>query len=273
MSLVPYEVLIGIDPLVGLGDIAQRAGKSRSAVTGWRRRDPRFPTAIAELQDGPVFALSAVIDYLVVCDGHPPPGTAQRLRHLDAQARAAGDHTDWTNPTPAEVEILMHSRQGLHLSPAWQWRSESAGPIAGGGWWLANFTEDDTSETGETMEPVCQVTLPQLMDRRDWEVWLCLHTEHLNGVIGPALALLGQDAPVREDGRQLRVAAAALALSTGLDELADAVVAKGEHLRQQQHQKLMASIGAIFALGLVARRAAEAEAKELLTTVRRSAED
>ena len=165
----------------------------------------------------------------------------------------------------------MHSRQGLHLSPAWQWRSESAGPIAGGGWWLANFTEDDNSETGEAMEPVCQVTLRQLMDRRDWQVWLCMHTEHLNEVIGPALTLLGQDASVWEDDRQLRVAAAALAFSTGIEELADAVVAKGEHL--EQHQELMARIGAIFALGLVARRAAEAEAKELLNTLRRSAED
>jgi hypothetical protein len=273
MSLVPYEVLVGIDPLVELDDIAQRAGKSRAAVAGWRSRDPRFPTAIAELQDRPVFALSAVIDYLAVRDGHPPPGIAERLRHLDAQARAAGDHTDWTNPTPAEVEILMHSRQGLHLSPAWQWRSESAGPIAGGGWWLANFTEDDDSEAGETMEPVCQVTLRQLMDRRDWQMWLCMHTDHLNEVLGPALAVLGEDAPVREEDRELRVAAAALALSTGLNELADAVVEKGEHLEQQQHQKLMVRIGAIFALGLVVRRAAEAEAKELLTTVRRSAED
>jgi hypothetical protein len=271
MSLVPYEVLVGIDPLVGLGDIAQRAGKSRSAVTGWRTRDPRFPTAIAELKDGPVFALSAVIDYLAVRGGQPPPGTAQRLRDLDAQVRAAGDHTDWVNPTPAEVEILLHSREGLHVSPAWQWRSESAGPIAGGGWWLANFTEDDNSETGEAMEPVCQVTLRQLMDRRDWQVWLCMHTEHLNEVIGPALTLLGQDASVWEDDRQLRVAAAALAFSTGIEELADAVVARGEHL--EQHQELMARIGAIFALGLVARRAAEAEAKDLLNTLRRSAED
>jgi hypothetical protein len=272
VATVPYEVLVGIDPLVGLPEVAQRSGKSPTTVAKWRATDPHFPVAIAELTCGPVFALSGVIDYLAIRDGQPPPGTAQRLRHLDAEARAAGDHTDWNNPTPAEVEILLHSREGLHLAPAWQWRSDSAGPIAGGSWWLANFTEDDDSETGEAVEPACQVTLHQLMDRRDWQMWLCLHTQHLDEIIGIALPVLSQDAPVgQDDDPQLRAAAAALALSTGLDELADAVVAKCEDL--EQLHELMVRIAAVFALGLVARRSAEAQAKDLLDTLRRPARD
>jgi hypothetical protein len=272
VSTVPYEVLVGIDPLVGLPEIAQRSGKSPSAVDNWRASDPRFPDAVAELERGPVFALSGVIDYLAIRDGQPPPGIAQRLRQLDAQARAAGDHIDWANPTPAEVEILLHSLEGLHVTPAWQWRSQSAGPVAGGAWWLAIFTEDDDSESGEAIEPVCQVTLQQLMDRRDWHMWLWLHTQHLDEVIGPTISLLGQDAPAAQDDRQLRVAAAALALSTGLDELADAVIAQQGQDLEQQHE-LMARIAAVFALGLVTRRAAEAEAKDLLDTLRRPAQD
>jgi hypothetical protein len=51
-------------------------------------------------------------------------------------------------------------------------------------------------------------------------------SEHLDEVMGPNVSLPGQDAPAGQDDRQQRVATAALAPSTGLDELADGLIAK-----------------------------------------------
>jgi hypothetical protein len=298
-SQVPYAVLVGLDPLVGLAEVAERAGKSRPAVANWRARDPRFPAPIAELKSGPVFALSAVDDYLAIRDGHPTPATAQRLRQLDAEARTAGPHTDWANPTPADIEILLHNRVGMHLSPFWQWNSEltsrrGLGPIGGGTWMLGHFTEDDNSETGEAVEPVWKVRLPELMARRDWEVWLTLHVQHLDQVVDAALALThaddadtgsphasttaeddgqehqdlagGRDQQGDGDDRSVRLALGTLALTAMLDELADAVVEHGEEL--QQRPEILAPIAARFALSLVVGRATEAASKDILDDVR-----
>src|SRR5262249_55070819 len=46
-----------IDPeeLVGVAEIAEMAGVSRSAVANWRARFSDFPRPVAELQSGPVF--------------------------------------------------------------------------------------------------------------------------------------------------------------------------------------------------------------------------
>jgi hypothetical protein len=269
VAAVPYEVLVGIDPLIGLAEIAERASESCSAVASWRANDRRFPVSVAELTSGPVFPLSAVIDYLAIRNGQPPPGTAERLRQLDAQARAAGDHTDWANPAPAEVEILLHNRAGLHVTPAWQWRSPSIGSVAGGTWMLSSSADDGDNDNGEAVEPIWEVRLDQLMERRDWEMWLSLHVQHLDEMTAAALALLGGDddppratATLNEEERQLRLAAGALALSAALDELADAAVAKGDELRQRQ--QLMAHIGMVLALGSVVYRAAEADTRQLL---------
>src|SRR5713226_6936328 len=48
---------MAVDPedLVGLSEIADMAGVSRSAVANWRARFPNFPKPVAELQSGPVF--------------------------------------------------------------------------------------------------------------------------------------------------------------------------------------------------------------------------
>ncbi len=42
-------------PLVGLIEIARRAGVRRSVVTDWRRRHPAFPEPVETLKVGPVF--------------------------------------------------------------------------------------------------------------------------------------------------------------------------------------------------------------------------
>ena len=42
-------------PLVGLIEIAMRAGVQRPAVSMWRKRHEDFPVPVAELKVGPVF--------------------------------------------------------------------------------------------------------------------------------------------------------------------------------------------------------------------------
>lgn len=51
-------------PLVGLTEIAQRAGVQRPVVTTWRRRYPDFPESAADLHTGPVFWWPSVRDWL-----------------------------------------------------------------------------------------------------------------------------------------------------------------------------------------------------------------
>jgi chromosome partitioning protein len=50
--------------LIGLFEVAELAGVSRTVVANWRTRDDRFPTAVAELRSGPVFRTAQVNRYL-----------------------------------------------------------------------------------------------------------------------------------------------------------------------------------------------------------------
>jgi len=50
--------------LLGISEIAELAGVTRQAVANWRSRDPDFPSAVTELQAGPVFSRGAVRKYL-----------------------------------------------------------------------------------------------------------------------------------------------------------------------------------------------------------------
>lgn len=50
--------------LLGLAEIAELARVSRTVVSNWRTRDPRFPVPLAELRSGPVFSRNAVTRYL-----------------------------------------------------------------------------------------------------------------------------------------------------------------------------------------------------------------
>lgn len=50
--------------LVGLFEVAEMAGVSRTVISNWRVRDQRFPTPIAVLKSGPVFRTSQVRRYL-----------------------------------------------------------------------------------------------------------------------------------------------------------------------------------------------------------------
>ena len=52
------------DELLGLYEIAELAGVSRTAMANWRVRDARFPKPTAELRSGPVFRASEVRRYL-----------------------------------------------------------------------------------------------------------------------------------------------------------------------------------------------------------------
>jgi chromosome partitioning protein len=50
--------------LVGLSEVAELAGVSRTVVSNWRNRDPRFPDPIADLRSGPVFRADRISRYL-----------------------------------------------------------------------------------------------------------------------------------------------------------------------------------------------------------------
>lgn len=50
--------------LLGLAEIAETAGVSRTVVANWRVRDARFPRPVAELRSGPVFRRTQVERYL-----------------------------------------------------------------------------------------------------------------------------------------------------------------------------------------------------------------
>lgn len=43
------------EPLLGIFEVAQLAGVSRTVISNWRTRDGRFPPPIADLRSGPVF--------------------------------------------------------------------------------------------------------------------------------------------------------------------------------------------------------------------------
>jgi chromosome partitioning protein len=52
------------DELIGLFEVADLAGVSRTVVSNWRTRDPQFPEAVAELRSGPVFRTTQITKYL-----------------------------------------------------------------------------------------------------------------------------------------------------------------------------------------------------------------
>ncbi|WP_218835622.1 AAA family ATPase [Streptomyces sp. SA15] len=52
------------DQLVGLFEVAEMAGVSRTVIANWRTRDKRFPAPIADLRSGPVFRASQIRRYL-----------------------------------------------------------------------------------------------------------------------------------------------------------------------------------------------------------------
>ena len=50
--------------LLGLAEVAGLAGVSRTVVSNWRARDPRFPLPVADLRSGPVFDSHQISRYL-----------------------------------------------------------------------------------------------------------------------------------------------------------------------------------------------------------------
>ncbi len=51
-------------PLVGLTEIAQRAGVQKPVVGMWRKRHPEFPVSVADLHTGSVFWWPEVRNWL-----------------------------------------------------------------------------------------------------------------------------------------------------------------------------------------------------------------
>lgn len=58
----------GTMPLVGITEIAQRAGVLKPAVSNWRRRYGSFPAPVAELHTGPVWLWPSVEAWLIRTD-------------------------------------------------------------------------------------------------------------------------------------------------------------------------------------------------------------
>ena len=56
--------------LVGVFEIAELAGVSRTVISNWRTRDSRFPPPVAELRSGPVFRTDQIKRYLRRRDRH-----------------------------------------------------------------------------------------------------------------------------------------------------------------------------------------------------------
>jgi chromosome partitioning protein len=52
------------EDFVGLAEVAEMAGVSRTVVSNWRTRDTRFPLPEADLRSGPVFRREAIEKYL-----------------------------------------------------------------------------------------------------------------------------------------------------------------------------------------------------------------
>jgi hypothetical protein len=76
-----------IDPadLVGLAEIAIRAGCTNAAVANWAARHPGFPAPVRELICGPVYSWAAVADWL---NRHDKPGARSKGVITDAKALA-----------------------------------------------------------------------------------------------------------------------------------------------------------------------------------------
>jgi hypothetical protein len=58
--------IINIKSIVGVGEIAAKAGVTKQAVCNWRKRYPDFPKPIKELASGPIFDLEQVKRFLKI---------------------------------------------------------------------------------------------------------------------------------------------------------------------------------------------------------------
>jgi predicted nucleic acid-binding protein len=61
----PYGIATPRDfELVSVAEVAARAGRSTNTIQSWRRRHPDFPTPVAQLATGPVWAWPPVADWI-----------------------------------------------------------------------------------------------------------------------------------------------------------------------------------------------------------------
>lgn len=75
-------------PLVGLTEIAQRAGVQKAAVSMWRTRHETFPEPVADLHCGPVFWWPSVEQWLKATNRpHDRQLSVAEVNHYDKRKR------------------------------------------------------------------------------------------------------------------------------------------------------------------------------------------
>jgi hypothetical protein len=82
-------------PLVGLTEIAQRAGVQKNAVSSWRTRHKDFPAPVAELASGAVWLWPDVEEWLIATgrrhDANLTRAEVNRYRKNHADYRKSGE--------------------------------------------------------------------------------------------------------------------------------------------------------------------------------------
>lgn len=100
----------GDQDLVGVSEIAARAGRPINTVQSWRRRNPDFPVPVAQLATGPVWLWPAVSRWIHIRTrgGKPAlPGSGESL-----PVPANWGRTLTGEPMPDIVGLVRRSRMG-----------------------------------------------------------------------------------------------------------------------------------------------------------------
>jgi len=225
-----HAVLTCVDPLVDLGGVAAMAGAPARRVARWLADDERFPQPVGELSGGPVFGYGAVCDYLDVRAGRGACDAFERAQIADGGDDPTSVMTRMARA--GRAPLLAGRSQPAFVTPLW----EPADPqhvLAGGQWVAAVFAEQpdrDDPDEHETYQVLAPVALAELMDRRDWLVWLTMHVQTMREMHEAAAELLHRAGSATGAGRG-RLAGEATSAATSLlvmtRALAAATVLKG----------------------------------------------
>jgi hypothetical protein len=100
-----------INEFLGLQEVADLAGVTSSAVANWRRRFADFPTPLAELKSGPVFAAPAIRTWLAKRGGAELGAPA---KYYDRLAAVRGDSPELVGAVERTVEQLGAEDTSTH---------------------------------------------------------------------------------------------------------------------------------------------------------------
>lgn len=100
-----------INEILGLQEVADLAGVTSSAVANWRRRFDDFPTPLAELKSGPVFAAPAVRTWLAKRGSGELGAPA---KYYDRLAAVRGDSTELVSAVEDTVRNLGAEDTSTH---------------------------------------------------------------------------------------------------------------------------------------------------------------